>query len=1044
MDRDTIPRLAVRRPVTCIVLLVACIVTGAIAYARMPIELLPGSLEAPFLFVRAAYPDASPEETLDRVTRPIEEALQGVSGLARIETSSGRVGAWAFLEFRSGTDMGAAYVRVRDLLDRVEAGLPDEVERIEVFRWNPNDTPIAYVVIGCPEADGGIAGRASTLVDDVIRPRVERIAGVASCEVRGVYEADVRVELDPHRLQERRLGLFPVAEDLQRASFRLGAGTIDHEGRRYLVRSDARIDDPADLLAVQVGSGDTVPLGDLGEATYGVHSISHIIRVDGLPQASITVFKTSQANAVRVCRDLHQVVLEELARNPRLAGFRFHFLWDQGAIIEESVDDVVESAVVGGALAVVVLFLFLRRVRMTLMIAAAIPLSLTITLVILFFQGASLNVLSMMGLMLAVGMLIDNSIVVVESIDRIRREGLDAETAAIRGTGEVGLAVLVSTATTIVVFVPLILMESRFRQFMAAIGGPLCWSLAASLAVALVVTPLAAKRLAGRVRGGAAGEASEAAAAPPASLLERAYGAALGFALDRRLAVAVVTALIVGSVAIPWEGVERTVTNEGGIRRIDVSFQFPPAYTLEAADRVMRQVEGAVIPRLAELGAEHAACRFDAESGNLVLYLGAPGSGGLETEEAIERLQAAIPRLPGVQTELGWRSQEQAGWAVEYRIRGDDPRVLAALAADARERLRTVAGVASVDLDDESQPTELAIEVERSLAERFHIPTEMAVFTVASALRGTTLPPLVLSGREVPVRLEIAPEALQTTRDLLLLPLPTPTGATVPLERIVEMATLPGPGSILRENGRTQVTVTGRTPEDDLSGIYERADRALASVALPPGYEMGRGASFEELETAEREEQFATIVGGVSVFLLMGMLFESILLPFSIILCVPLGMVGVYWTLWLTDTSFDIMCGIGVVLLIGIVVNNGIVLVDAIHQRRERGMPRRDAVIDAGRARLRPILMTALTTIVGLIPMAVGSSHVVNVPYQPLGRTVMGGLLVSTLLTLLLVPVAYTLMDDLGALIARLVRALVAPAAAPAGGPEAAPARAAD
>jgi HAE1 family hydrophobic/amphiphilic exporter-1 len=727
-----------------------------------------------------------------------------------------------------------------------------------------------------------------------------------------------------------------------------------------------------------------------------------------LEAASLEVYKESGANTIGVATRVRDGIAA-LSSRPKLKGYKFLRFFDQGELIQDSVNNLKDTAVQGGFLAVLVLFLFLRRARVTLLIAASIPLSLLMTIVVMYFRGDTINLLSMMGLMLSVGMVVDNSIVVVESIYRRRELGDDPRTAAVRGTAEVALAILAATLTTVVVFLPLILMsdDAGFSFYMGKLGLPVCFALGASLLVALVFIPLGTVVL-------APGEP-----AGPSRLVSWAidrYAAILSWALRRRVDAVLLFIVAMMSIGYPISHLKKTDEVSGGITDFVVGMSFPSSFTKDEVDAAMTGVEKVLLDRQEEWRIRAVRVRRWGRSrrGFVMAFLEKRERGDIDKNEMIKLIPDLLPDIPGVDTWMGWRRGEGSGNSVQLRLNGDDSATLVELAAEVALRLRGVRGVLGVSSDagDEDATDELQIVVDRSRAARYGVSPTAIARTVSFGFRGVGMRPVLLDGKEFGVQAGFRLEDREDARTLENYGIWSPTSGQVALGTVADLKFAKGLPIIHRRDRKTSVSLTLDLETEDLQQAKEDIEAALASVKLPRGYSYGFGDRFRKMEEQEGARSFALFMSIAYVFLLMGMLFESSWLPMSVIFSIPFAFLGVYWLLFLTGTTFEMMAGIGLVILVGIVVNNAIVLVDRIQQNRFAGMDRYDAILDAGRERFRPIVMTAATTIVGLLPMAVGKAGLIGIPYYPLGRAVIGGLLASTVLSLVLVPLMYSVLDD--------------------------------
>lgn len=991
--------LALQRPVSCVMLLITILVTGAIAYQRIPVQLMPAGFSPPFMGVWIPYRDATPQEVERTIARPVEDMLNTVPKLITVRTNCSSNGCWIFLGFHSDTDMDAAYLEVADRMERVRASLPADQDRYFLWKYNPGDEPVVWLGIAYPEDREDpfypIAHR--------IQQELERIPGVARVNLEGLFERAIRIDVNPERVRAHHIDMVKLAQELQTSSFTLPSGKVEDGGMRLALRSLGRFQNLEELADLPVGPN--LRLRDIAEVKYAFSLQDRLTRINGRPAVQAEIFKESSANAVQVCDRIAEVVERELPGDPDLQGYHYHILFDQGRWIRQSIDTLRSSAIQGGALAVLILLVFLRSLRVTLVVALAIPCSILMTLVVIYFQGGSFNLISMMGLTLGVGMLVDNSIVVVENIEQKRQSGLPILEAARTGAGEVALAILLSTLTTLVVFLPLMLMQddAQFSFFMRELASPVCWTLLASLFVALVFVPLAIVGLGG-------------VPAPDARLLTSVidgYARTLRWMLTRRTDAALLVVALIASCAFPFSRlreVDRIDSEPGAIR---VNVRMPAHFSMSDAGAAIARIEAAAQTHREELQVRDVFASYRQTHGNVMLMLRDPDQWVLRMDEVIDRLKRALPVIPGVETRVNWRESESGSGSLSLRVYGPDSETLMQLGEDLGRELRNVAGVVDVETELERGADEVQVTVNRELAQALGVESSAVAGTLQYALRGNRLPDFLAGDRQVPVIMQFFPDDVTSLDVLRNIGVRGPDGRDTTVGTVSSFRMTRGLGRIQRENRRTVMTLKMFTREADMAA-FERDVRArLARCNLPRGYSWDMGERFDKMQQQAASFLFAVGLACVFVFLLMGVLFESFVLPFSVVVSIPFAFFGVYWLLWLTDTPMDVMSLIGVVILVGVVVNNAIVLVDAINRLRLDGHTREDAIATAGRSRFRAIWMTALTTIVGLVPMAFGSSNIVGVPYYPLGRTIMGGLLASTVLSLYVVPLCYTFFDDL-------------------------------
>jgi HAE1 family hydrophobic/amphiphilic exporter-1 len=1017
-----LPKLSVSRPITVTMAFIALLVLGIITYVLIPVKLLPSGFVPPFLGIWADYPNSSPAETEEKVARPIEEIVQTIRGVESVETWSQNGGVWTWIEFDQDTDMDLAYSSLRDRMERVRTELPSDLDRIFLRKFGDDDEPIVFFSI---TLNGSDVEDPYYMAERYIKRPLERIDGVAYVEIWGVYEKMIQVEIDNDRVKTFNVDLYPVIQALMEDNFNLASGYVVDGERKIGVRSVAKYHNIEEIRDIRI-NGTGVRLDDIARITYDIPEREFIQRIDGHPAIKVGVFKESMANTVALTDRIVDTIDNEIKTNPVFEGMKFDMLFDQGSYIVESIDNLKNAGLWGGLFAVFILFYFLRRIRMTLIILLAIPLSLLITVTCLYFWGWSLNVITMMGLMVSVGLVVDNSIVIVENIYRMKRQGMGLKEAAVKGASEVALAVTMATLTTVVVFLPLILMNDDvgFQFYMLRIGLPMIFALLASLLVALLFIPFGATKI-----------TSQESPKPSRSIewMRERYGRALKWTMNHRIDATLVALILLMSLQVPMSNMEMTDRGEGNINDFRMNLEIPNNYSIEKADAFMKSIEEFFEENRERYDIKTIDVRFSNVWGMVRIFLnpvedvewysqasnwlmrtvGIEIKEQMTREEVIEHAKENMPKAPGVTVTMGWMRDTSEDASISVILYGDDTALLSEYAKEVERRIETIPEVLSVDTDIEKGQEEIRVTVDRDQAEKYGIPVQYIAGTLSYALRGIDLPEYHQGEKEVGVRVQLQKEDRENLEQLKNMTFFTDGGSEIPLSAFTNFDVTRGFGEIHRENGKTMLEIKVNTAAENIATLYDAIDRAMEGFELPQGYSWDKGERYIDIQESNDAQRFAMILAITFVFLLMGVLFESFILPLSIIVSIPFAFIGAYWLLYLTNTTFEIMAGIGLIILIGIVVNNAIVLIDLVNRLRGEGYSRLDAILEAGHHRFRPILMTALTTIFGLMPMAVGKTSLIGIPYAPLGRTMIGGLITSTFLTLFVVPLFYTYFDDL-------------------------------
>ena len=1023
----SLPRFAVKRPVTTGMMVVAVIVLGAISGTQISLDMFP-SFERPRLQITVPYPDASPTEVERRIVRPMEEAMGTVRNLETIRSTASQNRARVELEIKPGTDMDMAALEVRERMEQVQRELPPDVQRVNLRRYSSDEQPVLRAAISW---DGDPA-RLSELVERRIEPALLQVPGVAQVEFSGLESREVNIELDQDRMRAQGVTIAMISQALARGNQDYPAGEMELGGIRYTVRAEGQLSTVEAIESLPLNP-QGVRLGDVASVTYDFPDRDFFYRMNGVNARQVEIFKESDANVVEVAQAV-KATLADITDRPGLEGVAFRTWQDQSEGILEVLWLLAIAGLTGGGLAVVVLFAFLRRLTPTFIVAAAIPVSLIFTVAILYLAGDSLNIITLSGLMLAVGMLIDNAVVVVENIFRHREMGHDPDEAAIQGSNEVGLAILSGTLSTVIVFTPLFFlppnqMGTQFRAF----GTSISFTMLASLVVAFTLVPLLAVRL---LRG------EMPATGRFMGWLNGTYRSLLDRALNHRYVVAGAAAALF--VAGGWLLAElpRELMPEEDRRFIRMSISTPRGISVEERSAIFAEAEQLLLDRREEFEIETVSSFSRGTFSSIFMTLKPYSDGGSKpTAEISQEIQEALPVMPGVE----WRQRRGFGMmsGVQVRLVGESTRELARLAEGVELHLeQQVDGIMNLDNSLEAGNEEVRIRVDRRAAERQGLTSQQVAQAVAGALRGEVATQFRSGDTEVDVLLQLREEDRLSIAQLGNLAVGTADGNSVPLGTVADIQVVGGPQDIQRENRQTVVTVSAEVaPGANREDVIAEVQEAMAGFELPPGYrwDLGRG-------WAEEQEQFGDMLMAgalalILIYLILAALFESLLLPLIIYFSIFFALPGLGLIFLITGSTFSILSFLGILITVGIVVNNSIVMIDLVNQLRDRGMERRQALLDGCAARLRPILMTSLTTIMGLIPMAFMATDGMGVMFAPIGQAVIGGLTTSTILTLALTPTLYAWFDDMG-LWARAVkqRALeVAGLRAPVGG-EVAPA----
>jgi HAE1 family hydrophobic/amphiphilic exporter-1 len=1015
--------LALRRPVTTTVVFVALALVGLIASRMLPLEKWP-DIEFPGIFIEIPYEGSTPEEVERLITRPIEEALATLSGVERMYSSSNEGLSRVFLQFGWDQSMGSKGIEARAKVDGIRQELPDDVRRIFIFTGSLGEMPVLELRISS-ERD---LSNSYELLDRLLKRRIERIEGVSQVELHGVDPREIRVLLNPDRLSAHGIAIDDLRALLEKSNFAVSAGRITEGGQRFSVRPKGEfqsIDDIRNIVIDQFA----LRLGDVADIELRSPDRYYGRRLDGSYAIGVAVTKATGANMVEVTDRVMEEV-EEIGRLPQMQGINIFALDNHGDSVRGSLHDLLNAGAVGAILAVFVLYLFLRQTTTTLIVTASVPFSLLITLGALYFVGLSLNILTMMGMMLAVGMLVDNAVVVTESVFRHRTMNPDNPVkATLSGVKEVGMAVVCGTLTTMIVFVPIMFGEKTdIAVFMTHVGITIIVALLASLLIAQTLVPMLAARI--------------TPPAPPKkgafmSRLTNRYVASLDWILTRPWKTFGGIALIclIGIAPLILELIKFDAFPQESGRRLYMPLHIEGQHSLETVEAAVIRIEKYLLDNKEDFDIRSVYSYFEGDSAQATILLTDEKDATLSPAEAIERIEANLPEIAIGKPSFDY-DQQGGGDGFSMQISGDSTAILNNIGAEVARLLSSVSGLEDVRSDAKLGQREVQVSIDRTRAAANGLTTREIADAIGVAMRGQNLREFRGELGEVAVRLTFRDSDKQTLGQLADLPLYAPDGRRITLGTVASFKIGTSPPTIQRTDRQTAVVLSANLGKDEsLETVKPRVEALMNEFELPPGYSWKFGRGFERQDETQQMMATNIILGIACIFLVMAALFESLLFPFSIILgSILFSVFGVFLFFAATGTTFSFMASIGIMILIGVVVNNGIVLVDHINNLRQAGLPRNEAIIEAGRDRLRPILMTVATTILGLTPLAVSTTQIGGdgPPYFPMARAIIGGLAFSTVVSLLVVPAFYAYFDTLAAWGRKVMRTARSHAAAKA------------
>ncbi len=999
---------SIRRPITICMFFVSMLILGMFASQKLPLELFP-NIEPPFLLVSIPYPGSTPVETERVITAPAEEILATLKGVTRISSGSDGDGTQIAMLFDWDMDISTAAVEARARLEASRDQFPSDLRRFLVLKFNTQDQEMLSLRISS-ELD--LSNAYDKLQRNLVRP-VERLEGVARVELQGIEPREIHIDLMADRVEAFGINLAELNELLSRSNFSSSAGLMNHQGRRYLINPVGEFKTVEQIRSLVINSNGT-RLSDVAEISYAPGDRDYSRHLDGNYAVGLQIFRERGANLVDVAGRVLTAVNDASERD-EMKGIELFILENQAEGVTSSLSDLLSAGLLGALFSLIVLYLFIRNIPMTLMVSLAVPVSITMALGVMYLLGLTLNILSMMGLMLAVGMLVDNAVVVSESIISQREHGqTDPVKAAIDGVKGVGLAVLAGTMTTMAVFLPNIFGSSDIVSlFLRDVAIAICVSLLASLLIAQTLIPMLSTRLAVREKK----KSLKPDKTPALGRLKDRYGRFLGWTLTHRwLAWGLIIAYLL-SVAIPMNVVETEMNPETNDRRLFLQYNLLGDYTLEQIEaNGIGKIENWLFDNRDELEIDSVYSYWDENGEAQTTILLTDDDLAIKDASLIkEMIRDGMPAITIGKPTFGFQQNDNSNGA-SLLLYGDSSQVLADLSEQIMFHLSSIEGLVDLTTDQSGGDREINVVVNRDKAARYGLNATQIASVISFALRGTELNSFRGPDGEVPIRWQFRDADSQTVDNLKMIKLDTQDGERVPLSAVVDISMKTGPQRINRDNRKTALTVQASLQDMTLEAAKKAIEERMGTFVMPPGYSwsLGRGFELEQEQIAKMIWNLALAV--ILIFLIMAALFESLIHPFTIVTGVVFSIVGVYWFFMLTGTSFSLMAMIGMLILIGVVVNNGIVLIDHINRLRRDGLSRSDAVLQGGRDRLRPILMTVATTVLGLLPLCFGSTQLGGggPAYFPMARAIVGGLIFSTIISLCVLPTIYVTLDDLG------------------------------
>ncbi len=1018
----------IKHHVMTILLYILVVVFGFYSFQNLPLALMP-SMEVPAAVVYATYPGAGPEDIEQQVTKKLEGAVAGLSGLDTLQSTSSENMAMLVIRFTNDTDMDQAMTDLRDKVAQVKSQLPDDASDPTVMSIDIDSMPVVSVALR-----GNDLASLQSIAEDEIQPALERLDGVASVDISGGYEQEIAVHTDASRLKGYNLTISSIGQQLGADNIAIPGGDLDNGSQTLAVRTDGEyssIDDVKNAL-ISLPAGGTVRLSQIADVSMQPKDQDAISKVDGEECIILSVNKQSGSNTVQIA-ELAKAEFDSLLKSND--SLQWNIVMDQSDYINMTVDNAIQNIWMGVLFAAIVLFLFLRDFGATMAVTIAMPCCILFTFLIMNVLGITLNMMSLGGITLGVGMIVDNSIVVLENIFTYRADGYDRLEACTKGTGEVIGAVIASTLTTVAVFLPIALSGGMagmmFKEFCITIVALLL----SSLIISITLVPLLCYFLLGGTKQQSIKPQGSGATPITEKPLSRAYRSSLNFLITHRWAGVALTVVIciVSVLSVSQAGMELIPEMDEG--EVSVTVSMPNGSTMEDTAAIEDRIAAIAVDTIPELEqiyystGSSTSIMSSSSGASVTISLVDLDQRDRSSADIAKQLRHDLQDIAGCELTVSTSSTMSMSTDsdISVELTGDDYDQLAETADDLANQISALPDAINVESSAGEQTPRVAVKINRENASRFGLNAATIGGLVRGELTGSTATTLRMNGEEYDVTVA-GDEDVATSLDALRsMQIPIMTGGTVPLSMVADVYTELSPQSIVRKNQKETVTITGESESGDSNAIKAAVDDIVAKYELPDGVEVGEGdTAASQIAETTGTLMLALAVAILLVYFILATQFNSFSLPIAIMLILPIGLLGSMIMLWPTGNHVSMVALLGVIILAGTVVNSSIVLIDYTLQRRQRGEDKNTAILNACPRRVRPVLMTAMTTILGLVPMVCSSGEGSEM-MKPMGVVMMTGMVISTIATLFITPVYYSLTDSVASRLSGLFKKIKLP-----------------
>ncbi|MGJ8681371.1 efflux RND transporter permease subunit [Paraglaciecola sp.] len=1001
---------AIRRPITVLMSFFSLLLFGIMSSQLLPLEKFP-SIDIPQIIIHIPYKDATPVEVEKMITRPVEEALATMSGIKRLQSRSSEDSAQVRLRFAWDENLKAKGIEAREKIDAIRGQLPSDVERVLVYQFNTDDMPIFSMNVSS-ERD---LSNAFDLLDRNLKRPIERVAGVSKVELWGVSWKQISIRLDPLLMASLQVNTNELSRALRSANFSISAGSFNDKNyeQKITVNPQGEFNSVQDIENLMVKKG--VRLSDIATVKFEKPKRTDGRHLDQSYAVGFNIFRESNSNMVEVSEQVLKVI-DDANNNPAFNGINLLINENEAESVTRSLSDLLSAGLIGALLSLLVLYAFLRNITSTLLVVLSVPFSICITLGCMYMMGYSINILSMMGLMLAVGMLVDNAVVVTESIEHEKRQIQDPIAATKAGVAKVSLAVIAGTITTAIVFLPNIVgAKVNVTVFLEHVAIAICISLFASLVISQTLIPLLSTKI-------KASQPKVSKQAKSPNKIAVMYKKVLTWSLNNQGKTSLIAIAILASTALPMQYVTSDDDNDNDQNRVWMNYAIQGSYSLEEVEKTVNKMEAYLYANQEEFYIKqvYSYYRSGYAVSGITFIDDIPVSQAIVKKKILEN----IPKFARAKPSFRWN--ENNGGGIKFTLVGDSSETLDDISKQIIPVLSNIKGLSDVKTDTTKQKLELQVVVDRQKSFRFGLNTNDVAQIVAVALRGSNLRTYRSEDTgEIAIRLMFDEKLQDSVEELRNLTITRKDGKNVTLDMIASLTVKPRLAQINRSYRQTSITI-GANLDDGVTikDAKKSIEGVMKHINFPTGYNWTFDGSIKRQRQNESAMQTNMILAICMIYIVMAALFESLLLPTAVITSLLFSLTGVFWALFAAGMSMSIMAMIGMLILMGIVVNNGIVLVDRINQLIAIGHSINQAIIEACLTRAKPILMTVATTVLGLVPLAMGGTRLGGdgPPYSPMAIAIIGGLVFSTLTSLVLVPLAYLLLLKLRAKTTNMVK----------------------